>query len=95
MNDVDTQSRGRWIFVGAIVVFAAIYELTQYALKRDPSSLGQNVEMCAQGYGNSRSARDTAHVDSLTPPEVTSLRHAQMRTCGWFRERGATKTSLK
>ncbi len=95
MTDVDTQSRGRWIFVGAIAVVVAIYGLTQYALKGDSFLRSQNVEMCAQGYGNSRSARDTAHVDSMTPPEVTSLRHSQMRTCGWYRERGATKSSLK
>ncbi len=95
MSELNSQSRGRWIFVGAMVAVAAIYGLTQYALKRDSSLLGQHVEVCAQGYGNSRSAGDTAHVDSLTPPEVTSLRHTQMRTCGWFRERGATKSSLK
>lgn len=95
MSEVDRQSRGRWIVVGAIVVVAAIYALTQYALNRDPSRLRQHVEVCAQGYGNSRSASDTAHVDSMTPPEVTYVRHSQMRTCGWFRARGATKSSLK
>ena len=96
MNDENLRKRkgSGWLFVLPIVLALGIYGMIQYALKRDPSSLGQNVEMCAQGYENSRSARDTAHVDSSTPPENRYLRHSQMRTCGWFRERGATKSSL-
>jgi len=82
--------RRSWPFVLVITLLIAGYGLLQYALKEDPSMLRQHVEMCTADYKHAPTARDTAEIDALTPPEIGYVRQRQMRTCGYYRKAGAT-----
>ena len=84
-------ARRRWPVILSITLIVAIYAMTQYALKRDPSQLPARVDVCTAGYQQARTAIDTAAVDAQTPPSRSYLRPGQERRCEYFRNEGATK----
>ena len=85
------KNAGWWRFAIPLVLVALIYGALRYTLSTDPSSAAQKVEMCALDYKHAKTQRDTAEIDALTPPAKGYVRHRQMRTCGYFREAGATR----
>jgi hypothetical protein len=91
----EEKPRGRdrrtWIFIAALGLVIGVYGDIQYTLRYDPSSLEQDTTECNQGYAYSRSASDTAHVDSITPKARGYARLSSLGTCGYFRAHGSIR----